>query len=71
MGAVENVPWTLSVGAAGRDGAEGEYRTILTSTDLAGAGNSALRIDLFANGQARILGHQSPEIKVGDKVLGC
>jgi hypothetical protein len=44
------VPWVISVGAAGRDGQEGDYDQLLSSADVADPTDAEIWIDVAEDG---------------------
>ena len=44
------VPWTISIGAAGPDGAVGNYTALLSSADVADPTNAEIWIDVARDG---------------------
>ena len=44
------VPWTISIGAAGRDGAVGDYHLLLSSADVADPTDAEIWIDVAEDG---------------------
>jgi hypothetical protein len=46
-----SVPWTVSIGAAGRNGAVGKYTQLLSSADVADAADAEIWIDVAKDGR--------------------
>ena len=45
-----SVPWTITIGAAGRDGAVGNYTQLLSSAEVADPANAEIWIDVADDG---------------------
>jgi hypothetical protein len=48
-----SVPWAVTIGAAGRDGAVGNYAGLLSSADVADPTNAEIWIDVAEDGSVR------------------